>query len=48
MSLNDVSFPVEEVAIYLMGPESESENGKKYVLVIVDSFPKVDGGLPSP
>ena len=34
----DVGFPMEEVAIDLMGPFSESEMGNKYILVILDSF----------
>lgn len=36
----DVGFPMEEVAIDLMGPFPESESGNKYVLVVVDSFSK--------
>ena len=28
----------EEIAIDLMGPLPESEDGNKYVLVVVDSF----------
>ena len=36
----DVGFPLEEIAIDLMGPFPESETGSKYVLVVVDSFSK--------
>ena len=36
----DVGFPMEEISIDLMGPYPESENGNKYVLVVVDSFSK--------
>ena len=36
----DVGLPVEEIAIDLMGHFPESEDGNKYVLVVVDSFSK--------
>ena len=39
---------LEEIAIDLMGPFPESEDGNKYALVVVDSFFKVDGGACSP
>ena len=34
----DVWFPMEEVAIDLMGPFPESDAGNKYIIVLVDSF----------
>jgi transposase InsO family protein len=36
----DVGFPMEEVALDIMGPFQVSEDGNKYVLVVVDSFSK--------
>ena len=36
----DVGFPMEEIAIDLMGPFPASDSGNKYVLVVVDSFSK--------
>jgi transposase InsO family protein len=36
----DVGFPMEEVAIDIMGPFPVSDDGNKYVLVVVDSFSK--------
>ena len=44
----DVGLPMEEVAIDLMGPYPESEDGNKYVLVIVDSFSKWMEAYPVP
>ena len=44
----DVGFPMEEVAIDLMGPFPEAESGNKYVLVIVDSFSKWMEAYPVP
>jgi len=48
MKRYDVGFPMEEVAIDLMGPFPESEAGNKYVLVIVDSFSKWMEAYPLP
>ena len=36
----DVGFPMEEIAIDIMGPYQASDEGNKYVLVVVDSFSK--------
>ena len=44
----DVGFPMEEIAIDLMGPFPESESGNKYVLVVVDSFSKWMEAYPIP
>ena len=38
---------MEEVATDLMGPFPESDWGNKCVLVVVDSFFKMDGSVPS-
>ena len=40
MQRYDVGLPMKEVAIDLMGPFLKSEDGNKYVLVLVDSFSK--------
>ena len=34
----DVGFLMEEIAIDLMGPFTESKDDKKYVLAVVDGF----------
>jgi hypothetical protein len=44
----DVGFPMEEVAIDIMGPFPESLAGNKYVLVIVDNFSKWMEAYPMP
>ena len=44
----DVGLPMEEVAIDLMGPFPESDEGNKYVLVVVDSFSKWMEAYPIP
>ena len=44
----DVGLPMEEIAIDLMGPFPITENGNKYVLVVVDSFSKWMRPMPSP
>jgi len=44
----DVGLPMEEVALDLMGPFPESEDGNKYVLVVVDSFSKWLEAYPLP
>ena len=44
----DVGFPMEEIAIDIMGPFPESERGNKYVLVVVDSFSKWMEAYPIP
>ena len=36
----EVGLPMEEIAIDVMGPFLESNNGNKYVPVAVDSFSK--------
>ena len=41
----EMSFPMKETAIYLNGPFPESKDGNRYVLVVVDSFFQVDGGV---
>ena len=44
----DVGLPMEEVAIDLMGPFTESSSGNKHVLVVVDSFSKWMEAYPVP
>lgn len=44
----DVGFPMEEIALDLMGPFPESSTGNKYVLVVVDSFSKWMEAYPLP
>ena len=44
----DAGFPMEEIAIDLMGPFPESKQGNKYVLVVVDAFSKWMEAYPIP
>ena len=48
MKRYDMGLLMEEIAIDLMGPFPESENGNKYLLVVVDSFSKWMEAYPVP
>ena len=48
LSLYTVGAPMERVAIDILGPLPESADGNKYLLIVMDYFPKWPEGYPIP